>query len=162
MAFIDFKLEGLESLQTYFTTAPERLLVKVSKEVDRTLKNIEKDAKMNAPYDTGALRESIRSYRLNEIDALIVAGDPNRSNSKGHLVKYAGYQEFGVGAGGFGRGFGIPSFNFISGTEVADYASKFRKGSSNRKIRVPSTSFMFTAFDRHYGKMVENIKKIKI
>ena len=158
MAKFELKIEGLDYLVKRFQTAPKTVDAKLSSKISKYLGMMEREAKQNAPYDTGALRESIRAYRLkNPISGLLVAGNPDRFNGHNRRVIYAGYQEFGVG-----KGFHIPGFHTINRSSVFNYAYLFINRNTLKKSNVPYRSFMFTALDNNYEKMLRDIATIEI
>ena len=158
MAMFKMTITGLDYLQKRFKTAPKTVDRKLSSKISKYTNMITRNAKSLAPVDTGALRESIRSYSLkNPIGSLIVAGNPERYNRKNHRINYAGYQEFGVG-----KGFHIPQFNNISRNSVFNYAYDFRNRNTDKKTNVPYRSYMFTSLDNFYEKMIKDIGTIEI
>lgn len=151
-------ITGLDYLQKRFKTAPKTVDRKLSSKISKYTNMITRYAKTEAPYDTGALRESIKSYNLrNPIGSLIVAGNPSRYNKKGHRINYAGYQEFGVG-----KGFHIPQFANISRNSVFNYAYDFRNRNTDKKVNIPYNSYMFGSLDKFYDQMIRDIGTIEI
>jgi HK97 gp10 family phage protein len=158
MAMFKMTITGLDYLQKKFQTAPKTVDKKLASKISKYTNSITRSARALAPVDTGALRESIRSYNLkNPTGSLIVAGNPTRYNLKGNRINYAGYQEFGVG-----KGFHIPQFNNISRNSVFNYAYDFRNRKTAKKTNVPYRSYMFTSLDRFYDKMIRDIGTIEI
>lgn len=158
MAMFKMTITGLDYLQKKFQTAPKTVDRKLSSKISKYTNMITRSAKADAPYDTGALRESIRSYNLrNPIGSLIVAGNPDRYNKKGRSINYAGFQEFGVGGG-----FHIPQFNNISRNAVFNYAFGFKNRKTDRIVNVPYRSYMFSSLDKYYDQMIRDIGTIEI
>lgn len=155
MARFTVKVNGLDSIKKKFQQAPDTMTIQASNVIYQTAKEIENKAKARVAVDTTALRSSIRATRLSDGSSMVKAGLPNVSNSKGHLINYAAYVEFGTGR--------QPTFNYkrIKNSSLLDYAAKFKKSGINKVIRRPGP-YLFNSADELIGKMVERIKKIKI
>lgn len=155
MARFNLKVNGLDSIKKKFEQAPQTMTVQAANIIYETAKEIENRAKARVAVDTGALRTSIRATKLSNGSSMIKAGLPNVSNSKGHLINYAAYVEFGTGR--------KPSFNYkrLDNTTLLAYAGTFKKGGINNVVRTPGP-YLFNSADELIGKMVEKIKKIKI
>lgn len=155
MARFNLKVNGLDSIKKKFQQAPQTMTVQAANIIYETAKEIENRAKARVAVDTGALRTSIRATKLSNGSSMIKAGLPNVSNSRGHLINYAAYVEFGTGR--------EPSFNYkrLDNTSLLAYAGTFKKGGINKVVRTPGP-YLFNSADELIGKMVEKIKKIKI
>lgn len=155
MARFNVKVNGLDSIKKKFQQAPQTMTVQSANIIYETAKEIENRAKARVAVDTGALRTSIRATKLSNGSSMIKAGLPNISNSKGHLINYAAYVEFGTGR--------EPSFSYkrLDNSSLLAYAGTFKKSSINKVVRTPGP-YLFNSADELIGKMVEKIKKIKI
>lgn len=155
MARFTVKVNGLDSIKKKFQQAPDTMTIQAANIIYETAKEIENRAKARVAVDTGALRSSIRATKLSDGSSMIKAGLPNVSNSKGHLINYAAYVEFGTGR--------EPSFSYkrIDNASLLAYAGTFKKSGINKVVRTPGP-YLFNSADELIGKMVEKIKKIKI
>ena len=155
MARFKIKILGLEFIEKKLEQAPAILFKKASAIIYETAVEIENKAKNRAPVDTGALRSSIRATRLSNGSAMIKAGLSNVTNSKGHLINYAPFVEFGTGK--------KPNlaYKILDNSALTIYAGTF-KGSGIRKSKKAAKPYLFNTTDELLGKMIERIKNIKI
>jgi HK97 gp10 family phage protein len=157
MANFELKIEGIEALVKKMQNAPITATNHMSNVLTKYLALMKRDAKAEAPVDTNALKSSIRGYKEGKITGIFSAGNPDALNGHGRRVIYAGYQEFGVGSG-----FHIPGFHTISRTSVFNYAYLFKNKNTMKKSHVPYRSFMFTALDNNYEKMLNEMASFEI
>jgi hypothetical protein len=152
-----FKIEilGLEFVLKKLDQAPAILFKQASEIIYETAVEIEKKAQNRVPVDTDALRTSIRASKLSSGSSIIKAGLSNSSNSKGHLINYAPYVEFGTGT--------KPNFAYkiLDNSDLTVYAGTF-KGMGRRKSQKAAKPYLFNSTDELLGKMVERIKNISI
>jgi HK97 gp10 family phage protein len=152
-----FKIEilGLEFVKKKLDQAPSILFKKASDIIYETAIEIEKKAQNRVPVDTGALRTSIRSSKLSNGSSMVKAGLSNVTNSKGHLINYAPFVEFGTGQKP------NTAYKFLSNTGIATYAESFMGRGKRKQVRNPD-AYLFNSTDELIGKMVDRIKNIKI
>ena len=155
MARFTVKVNGLDSIKKKFQQAPDTMTIQAANIIYETAKEIENRAKARVAVDTGALRSSIRATKLSDGSSMIKAGLPNVSNSKGHLINYAAYVEFGTGR--------EPNLSYkrLDNKSLLAYAGTFKKAGLRKVVRTPGP-YLFNSADELIGKMVEKIKKIKI
>jgi hypothetical protein len=155
MARFKFNVSGFEYVKKKLDNAPQILMKEASSIIYETAVEIENKAKNKVPVDTEALRSSIRATRLPNGSSVIKAGLSNVSNSKGHLINYAAFVEFGTGQKP------NTAYKFLSNTGIATYAETFM-GKGIRNQRTTPKPYLFNTTDELLGKMVDRIKKIKI
>ena len=152
-----FKIEilGLEFVKNKLEQAPAKLFKQASSIIYETAVEIENKSKSRTPVDTGALQSSIRATKLSNGSAMIKAGLSNVSNSKGHLINYAPYVEFGTGK--------KPNlaYKMLDNSALTIYAGTF-KGRGMRKSKKAAEPYLFNTTDELLIKMVERIKNIRI
>ena len=155
MARFKMNVIGLQYVKSKLDNAPNVLFKKASNIIYETAVEIENKAKNRVAVDTDALRSSIRASKLSNGSSIIKAGLSNVSNSKGHLVNYAAFVEFGTGK--------KPNLAYknISNSALTVYAGNF-KGKGLRKVKRAPGPYLFNSTDELMGKMVEGIKNIKI
>jgi hypothetical protein len=155
MARFRIEILGLEFVKKKLEEAPEILFKKASAIIYETAVEIENKAKNKVAVDTGALRSSIRATKLSNGSAMIKAGLSNVTNSKGHLINYAPFVEFGTGK--------KPNlaYKILDNSALTIYAGTF-KGKGMRKSNKASKPYLFNTTDELLVKMVERIKNIKI
>ena len=156
MARFELKVTGGDAILRKFAQAPQLMAEKSAKIIWETALEIENKAKARVPVDTTALRSSIRATKLSDGSAMIKAGLPNVTNSKGHLVNYAGYVEFGTG-----NGYRKTNYKNLDNSSIDVYAGEFKASSAKQVNRTPNP-YMFNSADELIGKLVNRIKKIKI
>lgn len=149
------KVFGKDKIQKMFAEAPDKFTIQAANIIYETAVEIQNKAKNRVAVDTGALRSSIRASKLSNGTSMIKAGLSNVSNSKGHLINYAAFVEFGTGK--------KPSFSYkrIDNNALLIYAGEF-KGMDIRDVQRKPGPYLFNSADELMGKMVERIKKIKI
>lgn len=155
MARFQIKVYGLDAIKKKFAAAPQIMTNQAANIIYETAVEIENKAKNRIAVDTGALRSSIRATKLSNGTSMVKAGLSNTSNSKGHLVNYAAFVEFGTGR--------KPNLAYkrLDNSALTIYASEF-KGKGLRKGQRLAGPYLFNSADELLGKMVERIKKIKI
>jgi hypothetical protein len=155
MARIKVNVSGFEYVKKKLDTAPQILFKQASTIIYETAVEIENKAKNRVAVDTDALRSSIRATKLSNGSSMIKAGLSNVSNSKGHLINYAAFVEFGTGRS--------PNLSYknLNNTAITVYAGTF-KGRGLRKVERTPGPYLFNSTNELVGKMVERIKKIKI
>jgi HK97 gp10 family phage protein len=155
MAKFKVKILGLEYVKKKLDEAPVILYKKASDVIYETAVEIEKKAQNRVPVDTDALRSSIRASKLSSGSSIIKAGLSNVTNSKGHLINYAAFVEFGTGR--------KPNlaYKILDNSDLTVYASTF-KGMGRRKSQKAAKPYLFNSTDELLGKMVERIKNISI
>lgn len=155
MARFQMKVYGLDAIKKKFAQAPEIMAREAANIIYETAVEIENRAKNRVAVDTGALRSSIRATKLSNGQSMVKAGLSNVSNSKGHLINYAAFVEFGTGR--------APSTNYkrIDNSELTIYAGEFKGKGLKKVVRTPGP-YLFNSADELFPKMVERIKKIKI
>lgn len=155
MAKFKVKIIGLDFVKKKLDQSPAILFKQASDIIYETAVEIEKKAQNKVAVDTGALRSSIRASKLSSGSSIIKAGLSNVSNSKGHLINYAPYVEFGTG-----RKPNL-SYKILDNSAITIYAGTF-KGTGRRKSQKAAKPYLFNTTDELLGKMVERIKNIKI
>jgi hypothetical protein len=155
MAKFKMNVIGLQYVKNKLDNSPKVLFTKASKVIYETAVEIENKAKNRVAVDTDALRSSIRASRLSNGSSIIKAGLSNVSNSKGHLVNYAAFVEFGTGK--------KPNLSYknFDNSALTVYAGEF-KGRGLRKVQRTAGPYLFNSTDELIGKMVQGIKDIKI
>lgn len=155
MAKFEIKVFGKDKITKMFAQAPQEMARQAANIIYETAVEIENKAKSRVAVDTGALRSSIRALKLSNGTSMVKAGLSNVSNSKGHLINYAAYVEFGTGK--------KPVFSYkrLDTGALEVYAGEF-KGRGLRDVQRSPGPYLFNSADELIGKMVERIKKIKI
>jgi HK97 gp10 family phage protein len=155
MARFKMNVIGLQYVKSKLDNAPSVLFKKASDVIYETAVEIENKAKNRVAVDTDALRSSIRASKLSKGSSIIKAGLSNVSNSKGHLVNYAAFVEFGTGK--------KPNlaYKYFNNSALTVYAGDF-KGKGLRKVKRAAGPYLFNSADELMGKMIEGIKNIKI
>lgn len=146
---------GFDYVKRKLDTAPQILFKEASAIIYETAVEIENKAKNRAPVDTGALQTSIRASKLTNGSAIIKAGLSNVSNSKGHLINYAAFVEFGTGQNP------NTAYKILSNTGISTYAESFI-GKGKRKRNKSPKPYLFNSTDELMEKMVNRIKNIQI
>jgi hypothetical protein len=155
MAKFQMNVYGLDAIKKKFAAAPQIMTKQASQIIYETAVEIENKAKNRVAVDTGALRSSIRATKLSNGASMIKAGLSNVSNSKGHLINYAAFVEFGTGQKP------NTAYKILNNTSIATYAEEF-KGKGKRKQLRTAQPYLFNSTDELLSKMVNRIKKIKI
>ena len=152
-----FKIEilNLEFVLKKLDQAPAILFKQASEIIYETAVEIENKAQNRVSVDTGALRTSIRASKLSNGSSIIKAGLSNSSNSKGHLINYAAFVEFGTGK--------KPNLGYkiVDNSTLTMYADTF-KGKGVKKSQKIAKPYLFNSTDELLGKMLQRIKNIKI
>ncbi len=123
--------QALKALEDYKDTKTERL----EEATQQATIDVQRDAKKNAPVDTGRLRSSIHRTS-NNLNGTVFTN-----------VEYAPYIEFGTGS----------MVDVPEGLE--DYAMQF-KGEGKRQVNMPSQPFLFPAWEKHRAEYIRKVKKI--
>ena len=155
MARFQVNIYGKDAILNKFKQAPQIMTKQAAQIIYETAVEIENKAKNRVAVDTGALRSSIRATKLSNGSSMIKAGLSNVSNSKGHLINYAAFVEFGTGQKP------NTAYKILSNTGIATYAEEF-KGKGKRKQIRTAQPYLFNSTDELLSKMVNRIKKIKI
>jgi len=155
MAKFGIKVYGLDAIKKKFAAAPQIMTKEAANIIYETAVEIENKAKNRVAVDTSALRSSIRATKLSNGSSMIKAGLSNVSNSKGHLINYAAFVEFGTGR--------KPNLAYktLDNTALTKYAEDF-KGMGKKKIKKDADAYLFNSTDELISKMVNRIKQIKI
>lgn len=155
MARFQVNIHGKDAILNKFKQAPQIMTKEAAKIIYETAVEIENKAKNRVPVDTSALRSSIRATKLSNGSSMIKAGLSNVSNSKGHLINYAAFVEFGTGRKP------NTAYKMLDNAAITKYAEDF-KGMGKRKVKRDADAYLFNSTDELIGKMVNRIKKIKI
>ncbi len=155
MARFRMTVTGSDAIIKKFKLAPQVMALESSKIIYETAVEIENKAKTRVAVDTGALRSSIRATKLTDGSSMIKAGLSNVSNSKGRLINYASFIEFGTGR--------KPNLAYknLNNTQLLSYAAEFKR-MGIKKIVKQARPYLFNSTDELIGKMVNRIKKIRI
>lgn len=135
-AGFSFKMEGLDRLQKKLDALPKKLTTEVGGEIEAGARNIERNAKIQVPVDTGRLKNAISAYKAGPITWEVVA-----------QTNYAAYVEFGTGT----------AVRVPSGLE--DYAMQF-KGSNRAFANLPARPFLFNNYLRERPEIIKRLKAI--
>lgn len=149
------KISGLDSMKKKFAQAPNILTKEAANIIYETAVEVENKAKSRVAVDTTALRTSIRASKLSNGSSIIKAGLANVSNSKGHLINYAAFVEFGTGKAA------STNYKILDNASLTVYAGEF-KGKGLRKVERTPRPYLFNSIDELLPQMIERIKKIKI
>lgn len=155
MAKFQLNVYGKDAILNKFKQAPQIMTKEAAKIIYETAVEIENKAKNRVPVDTSALRSSIRATKLSDGSSMIKAGLSNVSNSKGHLINYAAFVEFGTGRKP------NTAYKMLDNAAITKYAEEF-KGIGKRKVVRDADPYLFNSTDELLAKMVNRIKKIKI
>lgn len=132
------QIKGLPELLKKLDRLPDEVKQIVDDELTASANEIEDMAKMLAPVDLGALRNSISVTRNEPLLKQVSA-----------TVSYAAYQEFGTG--GFVN---VP--NAPEG--IQQYALQF-KGRGIRQVNIPAQPYFFPAVNAATVELVKRIKQ---
>ncbi len=148
-------IKGKGAIENMFKQAPMKMAKGAADAIYQTAVEIENRAKSRVKVDTGALRTSIRATKLSNGSAMVKAGLSNSSNSKGHLINYAAFVEFGTGR--------QPSTNYkrLDNKALTVYAGEFKGKGLRRIVREPSP-YLFNSADELLATLANKIKNIKI
>ena len=155
MARFQVNIHGKDAILNKFKQAPQIMTKQAAQIIYETAVEIENKAKNRVAVDTGALRSTIRATRLSNGSSMIKAGLSNVSNSKGHLINYAAFVEFGTGIKP------NTAYKMLDNAAITKYAEDF-KGIGKRKVERDADAYLFNSADELIAKMVNRIKKIKI
>ena len=155
MARFQVNIHGKDAILNKFKQAPQIMTKQAAQIIYETAVEIENKAKNRVAVDTGALRSSIRATKLSNGTSMIKAGLSNVSTSKGHLINYAAFVEFGTGQ--------KPNLAYkrLDNSALTIYAGEF-KGKALRKVQRTAQPYLFNSADELLSKMVNRIKNIKI
>jgi HK97 gp10 family phage protein len=123
--------QAVKALEDYKDTKTERL----EKTTSEATVNVDREAKKNAPVDTGRLRASIHRTAQG-LEGTVYTN-----------VEYAPYVEFGTGS----------KVDVPEGLE--DYAKQF-KGEGKRQVNLPAQPFLYPAWEQERPKYIKRVKKI--
>ena len=155
MARFQVNIHGKDAILNKFKQAPQIMTKQAAQIIYETAVEIENKAKNRVAVDTGALRSTIRATKLSNGSSMIKAGLSNVSNSKGHLINYAAFVEFGTGRKP------NTAYKMLDNAAITKYAEEF-KGIGKRKVERDADAYLFNSADELIAKMVNRIKKIKI
>ena len=133
-------LKGLKDVLEDLQKFGEAMQKKVNDVTYANALELQENAKQNAPFDLGKLRQSIKTIKLEDSSYLILA------NATG-LAPYAAYMEFGTGG------------NVSVPLELADIAIQF-KGKGVKKIDLRPRPFMYPALVRQRRIFLEDLKHL--
>jgi HK97 gp10 family phage protein len=133
-------LKGLKDVLEDLQKFGQSMQKKVNDVTYANALELQENAKQNAPFDLGKLRQSIKTIKLEDSSYLILA------NATG-LAPYAAYMEFGTGGN-----VSVPS-------ELADIAIKF-KGKGVKKIDLRPRPYMYPALVRQRRIFLEDLKQL--
>ena len=133
-------LKGLKDVLEDLQKFGESMQKKVNDVTYANALELQENAKQNAPFDLGKLRQSIQTIKLKDSSYLILA------NATG-LAPYAAYMEFGTGG------------NVSVPLELADIAIQF-KGKGVKKIDLRPRPFMYPALVRQRRIFLEDLKHL--
>lgn len=138
---IKVRLEGMEKAIRNLNSWETDKIRKVANQFDRSALAIEKNAKMNAPVDTGRLRSDIqKQVEKTEHNRVVNAEVFN-------TVEYAPYIEFGTGLL-----VDVPA-------EQQQYALQF-KGKTGRIVSRRARPYLFPAFEQERPVLIQKLKEI--
>ena len=133
-------LKGLKDVLEDLQKFGEAMQKKVNDVTYANALELQENAKQNAPFDLGKLRQSIQTIKLEDSSYLILA------NATG-LAPYAAYMEFGTGG------------NVSVPLELADIAIQF-KGKGVKKIDLRPRPYMYPALVRQRRIFLEDLKHL--
>jgi len=133
-------LKGLKDVLEDLQKFGEAMQKKVNDVTYANALELQENAKQNAPFDLGKLRQSIKTIKLKDSSYLILA------NATG-LAPYAAYMEFGTGG------------NVSVPLELADIAIQF-KGKGVKKIDLRPRPYMYPALVRQRRIFLEDLKHL--
>lgn len=134
-----FELKGFQKVAKKFEKLPEVLKEEIDMECLASALNIEKNAKRDAPKDTGFLANMIShspTSPTGKMDYKVYSG-----------AKYSAYVEFGTGA----------LVDVPAGLE--NYAMQF-KGEGKRQVNLPARPFFFPNVFREEAELVKRVKAV--
>lgn len=145
MAFkIEFK--GIEGLITSVRKYPERVTKDIQLEIRDWAERTEQKAIQDAPFQTGALKSSIRAVLgANKLTWIVKAGGING-------VNYAPYVEFGTGT--------KVDKTFLQQYGLVQYASQFKANPKVREVNLPANTFLYRNARTEFEKSVKEIQEI--
>lgn len=138
---IRVKLEGLDKAIRDLEAWEQDKIRKVANQFDRSALAIEKNAKLNAPVDSGRLRSDIQKQVEKTEHNRVVSAEVFNT------VKYAPFVEFGTGAL-----VQVPA-------EQQEYALQF-KGKTGRVVNRRARPYLFPAFEQERPILVRKLEEI--
>lgn len=135
-AGFSFRMEGLDKLIHKLDELPKSLTAEIEGELIAGARKIERNAKTDAPADTGRLRNSISMHKIGPISFEVIA-----------QVKYAPFVEFGTGT----------LVRVPAGLE--SYAMQF-KGSQAPWVALPARPFLFSNYLRERPEIIKRLKAV--
>lgn len=133
----NFQLSGL---QKALKEVRDRTLAVGSgskKEIEKTIRNIERDAKRNAPVDTGELRQSIKGELTESgYNGMVTASAP-----------HAPYIEFGTG-------------NLVEVPEGFESQAAEAKGEGKRQVNIAPQPYLIPAYLTNVTGFIAKMKKV--
>lgn len=133
---IGIQLRGIKGINEALKRKDKALTQGVSKAVETSVININKEQVRRAPIDMGTLRQRTTWAKMGELDFRMISD-----------TEYAPFQEFGTGG----------LVDIPAGLEA--YASKF-KGKGIRQVNMRPQPFFFAPFFEGRKKLIEQIKKL--
>lgn len=134
---VPFRLDGLEALQKKLASLPKHLEDQVDAELKASCDVIVRNAKRDAPVDTGFLRNGISAAKVARLNYEVVS-----------LMRYSAYVEFGTGLG------------VLVPTDLIAFAAQFKGKGRNITKGMNAQPFFFKNFYLEKPKLVARIKKI--
>ena len=138
---IKVKLEGLDNAIRNLNSWETDKIRKVANQFDRSALAIEKNAKLNAPVDSGRLRSDIQKQVEKTEHNRVVSAEVFNT------VTYAPFVEFGTGAL-----VQVPA-------EQQEYALQF-KGKTGRVVNRRARPYLFPAFESERPVLIQKLKEI--
>ena len=135
MTKVNVELKGVDALLKKFKDIGKEAEHIADVETKDSANEIEKNAKLLVPADTGRLRGSITIQKIQDAAYRIYTS-----------VKYAPYVEFGTG-----RLTEVPN-------ELQSLASKFR-GKGIREVNLPARPFMYPSFIKEKPLYIKKLEK---
>ena len=133
------EIKGIDKVIKKFKTLPDDLREEIDMECLDSAKIIEKNAKRDAPKDTGFLANRISHYPTSptgKMDYNVTSG-----------ADYSAFVEFGTGA----------MVDVPQGLET--YALQF-KGAGKRQVNLPARPFFFVNVFKEEAELVKRIKAV--
>ena len=135
MAKLNVQMTGIRDLQRKLKREKSRITSELENETDRTLINIQREAKKNSVVRHGLNQSQITRDR-DGVDGKVEAN-----------AHYAPYIEFGTG-------------DLVSvPEELKELANEFR-GRGVRKVNLPARPFLYPAFTAERPQHIDRLKKL--
>lgn len=131
----NIEIKGLDKALKHFDRLSDSMKQNVLDEIEVGAREIEGDAKVRVPVDTGNLRASITVSPLQNGQEIVAQAD------------YAAYVEFGTG-----QLVKVPA-------ALESYAAQF-KGRGLRLVNLPARPFLFPAYEAERPQIIKRIKEL--